>query len=87
MVRRIVTEAEIQRALTTPPASSPRAQVRGLAVQKFAPQIKRISWNSLTVESADGQQTKLSLEPFVEKNTADWDGIESLEQFVRMVRG
>lgn len=54
-MRRVVTDAEIEQALLTPPLSSPRATVRGLAVKKFADRVKSITWSRLVLN--DGGQT------------------------------
>ena len=56
-VRRIVTEEKIVAAITVPPAGSPRAIVRGLAVQKFAEAISSVTWGRLTL--MDGGQSRM----------------------------
>jgi hypothetical protein len=54
-VRRIVTDEEIAHAVSHPPAGSPRALVRGLAVQKFAPAVREVTWSRLTLDDGSGQ--------------------------------
>lgn len=53
-IRRVVTEEEIVTALTHPPAGSPRAIVRGMAVQAFPEAVKSVSWGRFTLED-EGQ--------------------------------
>lgn len=60
-VRRITTDEEIARAVTTPPHSSPRAIVRGLAVQKFAPQMSAVTWSRFQLTDKAGQAASVRL--------------------------
>jgi len=59
-VRRVITDEEIERALTTPPAGSPRAIVRGLAVAKFAEAVKAATWSRLVLDGS-GQTVGIRL--------------------------
>lgn len=59
-MRRVVSEEEIQAALDNPPASSPRAIVRGLAVRKFPEAVQKMSWGGFTLEH-EGQSTNLRM--------------------------
>jgi proteasome accessory factor A len=54
-VRRIVSEDEIAAAVATPPAGSPRALVRGLAIGKFAPSVQSVTWGRIVLADGDGQ--------------------------------
>ncbi|MBC8104787.1 MAG: proteasome accessory factor PafA2 family protein [Cytophagales bacterium] len=54
-VRRVVTEGEIAAAVAHPPANSPRALVRGLAVSKFAEAVKSVTWSRLDLDDGSGQ--------------------------------
>jgi len=54
-VRRVVTENEIAAAVDTPPAGSPRAIVRGLAVRKFPEAIQSVTWSRLVLADGAGQ--------------------------------
>lgn len=56
-VRRLVTEEEIAAAMDTPPASSPRPIVRGLAVKKFVSAVSAVSWGGLTL--TEGEQSRI----------------------------
>ena len=49
----MVTEDEIVTALDTPPAGSPRAIARGLAVRKFPESVQKISWGGFTLEHGE----------------------------------
>ena len=56
-IRRVVTEEEIVRAQDTPPAGSPRAIARGVAVQKFPESVQKISWGGFTLEHGEQSTT------------------------------
>ncbi|MES2460923.1 MAG: proteasome accessory factor PafA2 family protein [Armatimonadota bacterium] len=60
-VRRFVTDDEIAAAVTHPPAGSPRAQVRGLAVSKFAEAVKSVTWSRLTLDDGSGQTAVIKM--------------------------
>jgi proteasome accessory factor A len=60
-VRRFVTDEEIAAAVTSPPAGSPRAQVRGLAVSKFAEAVKSVTWSRLTLDDGAGQTAVIKM--------------------------
>ncbi len=60
-VRRVVSDDEIARAVTIPPAASPRAIVRGLAVAKFAEAVKQVTWSRLTLDDGSGQSVGIRM--------------------------
>jgi proteasome accessory factor A len=60
-VRRIVTEEDIAAAVANPPASSPRALVRGLAVRKFSERMHAITWSRFGLTDGAGQSTSIRL--------------------------
>lgn len=60
-IRRIVTEEEIARAVTAPPAGSARAVVRGLAVSKFAEAVKSVTWSRFTLDDGSGQSATVRM--------------------------
>jgi Pup amidohydrolase len=60
-VRRVVTEEEVARAVTTPPAESPRAIARGTAVAKFADAVTSVTWGRLTLGDGAGQSTTIRM--------------------------
>jgi proteasome accessory factor A len=50
-MERLVTDADIVRAITEPPADT-RAFIRGLCVQRYAPLIHRIGWGRVGIHEA-----------------------------------
>jgi proteasome accessory factor A len=52
-------EAEVQRAMHNPPAST-RAYVRGKCIQKFSDQVQSAQWDHITLEGTNGP-IKISL--------------------------
>jgi proteasome accessory factor PafA2 len=60
-VRRVVSEEEIVAAIIGPPAGSPRAIVRGLAVSKFAEAVQSVSWSRLKLADNAGQTATIRL--------------------------
>jgi proteasome accessory factor PafA2 len=70
-VRRFVTEDEIAAAVTQPPASSPRAIVRGLAVSKFAEAVKSVTWSRLTLDDGSGQTATIKMSQVQDLNPAE----------------
>lgn len=60
-VRRVVTDEEIIQAMTHPPAGSPRAIVRGLAVAKFPDAVQSVTWSRLTLGDGDGQSVGIRM--------------------------
>lgn len=60
-VRRVVTEEDIARAVSVPPAGSVRAMVRGLAVSKFGGAVKSATWSRLQLADESGQIITLNL--------------------------
>jgi proteasome accessory factor A len=60
-VRRVVTDEEIARAVTSPPSGSPRALVRGLAVAKFAEAVQEVTWSRMTLGDGNGQSVGIRM--------------------------
>jgi len=60
-VRRVVTDEEIEGALSEPPASSPRAIVRGLAVRRFPQAVRSVTWGRLVLDDGSGQQVGIRM--------------------------
>jgi Pup-ligase protein. len=54
-VRRLVTEDEVARAAEEPPAGSPRAVVRGMAVRRFHEAVKSVTWSRMLLDDGGGQ--------------------------------
>jgi proteasome accessory factor A len=59
--RRILTEAEIVRAMDDPPEDT-RAYVRGQCVKKFPTQLWSVNWDALSFKCGDGPMQRLRLE-------------------------
>jgi proteasome accessory factor A len=59
--RRMLTEAEIVRALDDPPEDT-RAYVRGQCVKKFPTQLWSVNWDALSFKFGDGPMQRLRLE-------------------------
>lgn len=60
-VRRMITEEAVVDAISNPPAESPRAIVRGMAVSKFAEAIPAITWSRLTLNDGAGQSATIRM--------------------------
>jgi proteasome accessory factor A len=60
-IRRVVSDDEVARAVSHPPAGSPRAIVRGLAVQKFAEAIRSVTWSRMVLDDGDGQSVGIRM--------------------------
>ena len=60
-VRRVLTNDDISRAVSTPPAGSVRALVRGLAVSKFSARVRSATWSRLSIADESGQIETLNL--------------------------
>ena len=69
-IRRFVTEEDIAAAVTHPPAGSPRAQVRGLAVSKFAEAVKSVTWSRLKLDDGSGQTATIKMSQVQDLNAA-----------------
>lgn len=67
-VRRVVSEDEIDAALCAPPADSPRAIARGLAVSRFAGAVRGITWSRVHMETAPGVQKTVRLSGLQERD-------------------
>ncbi|MDX1932253.1 MAG: proteasome accessory factor PafA2 family protein [Capsulimonadales bacterium] len=60
-VRRIVSDESVAAAVSEPPAGSPRAIVRGIAVQKFAERMHAVTWSRFGLTDGAGQSTSVRL--------------------------
>ncbi len=63
-MRRLVTDAEIARAMRHPPHDT-RAYIRGLCVQKFSGAIRALNWGRITL-SQNGREFALDLRSLVD---------------------
>lgn len=64
VMRRVVTEGEIERAMREPPHDT-RAYIRGLCVQKFSSAICALNWGRITL-SQNGQDFTVDLRALVD---------------------
>jgi proteasome accessory factor A len=64
MMERLVTDEDVEQAMVEPPRDT-RAFIRGVCVQRFAPQIHRIGWGRVGIEEA-GHTHWVNLYPFVD---------------------
>ena len=89
-IRRIVSDEDIDAALTASPAGSPRAIVRGLAVSKFASAVQSVSWSTLTLKDSGGQTVSLALSQVQDLSPEDvrtaLAPVETPEAFVEALR-
>lgn len=68
-MERLTTDEEIDRAVREAPRDT-RAWIRGEAVRRFGPQIRRIGWGGIGLDLA-GEMAWLDLRPLVDGNVAD----------------
>jgi len=60
-VERIVSDAEIDDAVDTPPENT-RAYLRGMCLKRFRQQVFSVSWDSLAFTLAEGDIRRITLE-------------------------
>ena len=60
-VERIVTDAEIDRAVDEPPDDT-RAYLRGMCLKKFRPQVLSVNWDSLAFNLDEGEIRRIALD-------------------------
>ena len=65
-IRRLVTDAHINAAMTTAPADT-RASIRGLFVERFASAVRTIGWNGIAFRH-NGEDFLFDMNPLVEAN-------------------
>ena len=83
-MRRLVTDARIQAAITCPPADT-RAFIRGAFVDRFGSAIRSIGWNGVAFKYKE-EDFVFDMNPLVEDNVQllneELAGAEGLEDFV-----
>jgi len=88
-MERLVTDAEVERAMTEAPRDT-RAFVRGLCVQRYAPQIHRIGWGRVGIDEA-GHTHWVNLHPLVDGGVAEInahvDRTTSLKEMLDFING
>jgi len=60
-VRRIVSDAEIEAAVVSPPYGSVRARIRSAAVVRFPEAVRGMNWSRVSIEVAPGDVRAVSL--------------------------
>jgi proteasome accessory factor A len=87
-MRRLVTDARIQAAISCPPANT-RAFLRGLFVERFGPAIRSIGWNGIAFQH-NGEDLLFDINPLVEEKIQllndDVGAADSLDQVVAAIR-
>lgn len=86
-MRRLVTDARIQAAISCPPADT-RAFLRGLFVERFGETIRSIGWNGVAFTHGD-EDLLFDMNPLVEENVQvlneEFASAESLDEIVRLI--
>ncbi|HZO87594.1 MAG TPA: proteasome accessory factor PafA2 family protein [Chthonomonadaceae bacterium] len=87
-MRRLVTDARIQAAMSCPPADT-RAFIRGLFVERFGQAVRSIGWNGIAFQH-NGEDLLFDMNPLVEENVSvlneELAAAETLEDFVAVIR-
>ena len=87
-MRRLVTDARIQSAISCPPNDT-RAFLRGGFVEKFASSVRKIGWNGIAFNHK-GEDLIFDMNPLVEANVKilndEMADIETLEEFVQNIQ-
>ena len=87
-MRRLVTDARIEAAVSTPPADT-RAFIRGLFVERFAPAVRAIGWNGIAFRHND-EDLLFDMNSLVEANVgllnAEFAAAQTLDDFVAVMQ-
>lgn len=87
-MRRLVTDARIQAAISCPPADT-RAAIRGLFVQRFGSAVRSIGWNGIAFQH-EGEDILFDMNSLVEENVVllneELAAVETLEDFVAVMK-
>ena len=87
-MRRLVTDARIQSAISCPPNDT-RAFLRGGFVEKFSSSVRKIGWNGIAFNHK-GEDLIFDMNPLVEANVKilndEMADIETLEEFVQNIQ-
>ena len=87
-MRRLVTDARINAAISCPPADT-RAFIRGLFVERFAPAIRTIGWNGIAFRHND-EDFLFDMNPLVEANVGllneEFAAAHTLDDFVAVMQ-
>ncbi len=87
-MRRLITEARIEGAMSCPPSDT-RAYIRGLFVQRFGQSVRSIGWNGIAF-SYQGEDFQFDMNTLVEDNLSilneELSGAASLEDVVNLLQ-
>jgi proteasome accessory factor A len=87
-MRRLVTDARIQAAMTCAPADT-RAYLRGLFVDRFGAHVRSIGWNGVAFRNHD-EDLLFDMNPLVERDVQllndEFGGAETLDDVVRILQ-
>jgi proteasome accessory factor PafA2 len=88
LMRRLVTEARIDAAMSCPPEDT-RAFIRGMFVRNFGPSVRSIGWNGIAFNH-HGEDLLFDMNPLVEENVGvlndEMAGAASLAEVVNMIK-
>ena len=88
MMRRLVTDARIQAAVSAPPSDT-RAFIRGLFVERFGSAVRSIGWNGIAFRY-NGEDLLFDMNPLVESNVSvlneEFAAAETLDAFVAVMQ-
>jgi proteasome accessory factor A len=86
-MRRLVTDARIQAAVTCPPADT-RAYIRGAFVERFGASVRSIGWNGIAFRYRD-EDLLFDMNPLVEENVEalndEFSDAQTLDDAVRII--
>ena len=87
-IRRLVTDARVEAAMTCPPGDT-RAYIRGLFVSRFGPSIRSVGWNGVAFKH-NGEDLLFDMNPLVEENVQvlndEFANIQSLDEAVKVIQ-
>ncbi len=87
-MRRLVTDARIQAAMSCPPADT-RAFIRGLFVERFGQSVRSVGWNGVAFRHGE-EDLLFDMNPLVEENVsvlnAELAGADTLDEVVTIMQ-
>lgn len=87
-MRRLVTEARVEAAMTCAPGDT-RAYLRGLFVSRFGQSVRSIGWNGVAFKY-NGEDLLFDMNPLVEANVQalndEFSGVANLDEAVAIIR-
>ena len=87
-MRRLVTDARIQAAISCPPADT-RAAIRGMFVERFGSAVRSIGWNGIAFRHND-EDFLFDMNTLVEENVSllneEFASAATLDEFVAVMQ-